>query len=726
MDIATTPDLPSARDATPAIAVPPSLGRGGWIRAAVQGIRAFFAAGETIEAPIEAAPPVPLRRILSRFAVYLRPYVGRIVLSVLFIAAGPLMATVSISLFRVLIDDVLVPGDFSAFPPIALTYLVITLLSSALGFADGYLSTWVSGRLLIALRLDFFRHLQRLSLDFFEQRRLGDVLTRLSSDIGSIETLLLGGVSDLLSYSFRILFYAGALLVIDWRLALLSFVVVPPFFLVSRRFSVLLKDASRERRRRSGATGAVAEESLSNLALVQAYGQEDREAQRYLQQAEAGFQAQMASAKLKGIYSPIVSLVEIIAVMLVIGAGAWMLSQELLTLGEMLVFLAFLGNLYSPIRGLGRLVNTIHSATASAERIVEFMDQDIRVQERDDAITIPRADGRVAFRDVTFGYPGADAAAVRDLDVRLEPGEIVALVGASGAGKTTVAKLLLRFYDPTFGRVTLDDHDLRSLTLGAIRSNITVLLQEALVFNGTVRENIRFGRPDATDADIRAAAEAADAADFIERLPDGYETLVGEKGRRLSGGQRQRLAIARALVRDAPVLLLDEPTTGLDGRSAERILAPLRRLMEGRTTIIISHDLSMVREAHRIVVLEAGRIVEIGTHADLLTRDGAYARLYRSHRRDQAGADDRPTETGAATVGRAPAGPRDPRPDREAPPALGPSSLPPVALIAPWELPRPEPAPWVTVTDRWSTQPVTPAPHTRPITADPLPAGGYR
>ncbi|MGH3776801.1 MAG: ABC transporter ATP-binding protein [Pseudonocardiaceae bacterium] len=580
---------------------------------------------------VEAAPAATLREVFRRFWPDARPFWRWLWLSLVLIIVIPVVDAGAILLFKVLVDDVLTPQDFGAFPKVALAFLGITLLVGLLGFVGEYLGAWIGENFLHRMRTRVFAHLHTLSVSFFDRRRLGDILSRLTGDVAAIEGVVLSGVIGIIANLMKILVFTGVLFYLNWRLALASLVAVPVFWTVARIFARRIKIVSREVRARDGSISVVAEESLSNATLIQAYGCESAEVDRFAAQSRGSVRAELAATRLGALFSPLVDLVQVIGVLTIVGVGIWELAAGRLSLGGLLAFLVFLSQLYGPVQSLGSMSTQLFAAAAAAERIIELLDEQPTVTAPAHPVPLERARGQLHLERVSFAYPDTESDVLNQVSFTALPGQTTAIVGASGAGKTTLLKLLLRFYDPTTGRITLDGHDLRHLDPDQLRANIAIVLQETLLLDGTIADNIRAGRPDATYDQLVTAAEAADAHDFITALPEGYDTRVGQRGRLLSGGQRQRVAIARAMVRDAPILLLDEPTTSLDAEASERILTPLRRLIAGRTTIIISHNLLTVTDADQILYLDHGRITETGTHTELLTNNNHYAHLYHLH-----------------------------------------------------------------------------------------------
>jgi ATP-binding cassette, subfamily B, bacterial len=571
-------------------------------------------------------------RVAARFWPFTRGLRGRLAVSLVLVVLAPALSTASIWLFKVVVDRVVVPHDYRLFPALAGAYLGVAVLQGAVRFADQYLSTGLSERFVLALRARVFGHLHRLDVGYFDRHPLGDLLSRLTGDIAAIEDLMITSGAQLLDYSLQLLLFTGALFALDWRLAAAAVAAAPGFLLAARYFSGRIKGASLEKRRRTGALTAVAEESFANVALVRAYDHAGAEAGRFAEQAVAAYRAQMSATRLQALFAPLTDMLQVIGVLAVIGLAVHELAAHRLTIGGLLGFVTYLTQMYSPMQGLGQLSNQVYAASAGAERVLELLDEQPLVDEPAHPRRVHRALGALRLDGVGYHYPGSSRPALRGVNLLIEPGQTVAVVGASGAGKSTLAALLLRFRDPDTGTVSLDGVDLRRITRADLSWNIAAVLQETLVFDGTVAENIRWGRPGATDAEVVAAARAADAHEFVTALPEGYDTRVGQRGRALSGGQLQRIAIARAMIRDAPVLLLDEPTTGLDAESTQRVLEPLRRLMAGRTTVVISHNLLTVSDADRIVYLEQGRIAGVGTHRELLAGSPGYARLYRQAR----------------------------------------------------------------------------------------------
>ena len=553
---------------------------------------------------VAAAPGVPPRELVRRFWPFARPYRLAIAAGVVLVAVLPAVQAAEIWMFGVVVDEVIVPADLSALPWIAGVVVGLTLIGAVLSFGEDYAWTWAGERFLLDLRASFFSHLQQLSFDTLDRRRLGDLLARLGGDIQAIESFVLGGLGEAISALARIAFFAGALFLLDWELALYALVLAPPFYLAARWFARLARQAARAKRRRSGGLSAVAEESIANAALVQSLNATEHERRRLLREGEGVVDAELVSARIAGAFSGLVALVEVAGVLALIAFGTWAVQDDRLTIGGLLAFLAYLTQLLRPVGDLSQLAATLLAAGAGGERVLELLDRRPLVRERPGARSLERARGAIELDDVSFTYPEASEPVLRGLSLRVEPGEVVALTGASGSGKSTVARLLLRFADPDEGTARLDDIDLRELDLRSVRENVALLLQETMLFDSSVSENIAFARPGADPGEIEAAARCAGAHEFIEGLPEGYETRVGQRGRILSGGQRRRIEIARTLLRDAPVVVLDEPTTGLDSETAQRLIQPLRALLDGRTAVIVTHDPLLLGCADRVIRLD--------------------------------------------------------------------------------------------------------------------------
>ncbi|MHB8645285.1 MAG: ABC transporter ATP-binding protein [Thermomicrobiales bacterium] len=593
--------------------------------------------------------------LLKRFMPFLRPYRRQLFFALFLVLWRPVLNTAKIWLLKFVIDNVVPTHNYYLLLFICLTYLLIASVKGIFVYTSGVLTNWLGGCVTTDLRRQLYDHLQALPMSIFAQRRPGDLLTRLTSDTAAMEGLLIAVVTEGVGAMLTVLFFAGTLVYLDPRLAALGLLVIPVLAVSIYRYNARSRETARAVRREASALANLTEETLGAMPLIKAYGREPYEGGRFAQQAVRNLRARVAAARVQALFQPISELVTTGGMVVVLWIGVHELFAGRITLGGLVVFLGYLGSLYAPLLTLSRLSGTLQKALAGAERVTEILDLGTEARDKPGARALPpvgdivpagniptrlhnkRGTDRawspngIVFDNVTFGYDPTQPV-LRALSLSVHPGELVALVGPSGAGKSTLLNLLLRFADPDRGAVLLHGHDLRDLTLASLRAQFAIVLQDPLIFRGTVRDNIRYGRLEATDEEVVAAAEAADAATFIAELPRGYDTEVGPRGAQLSGGQRQRLAIARAILRDAPILLLDEATAALDTLAEARLRETLTRLQRGRTIILVAHRLSTARWADRIVVLDQGRIIETGTHDALLAAGGLYHQL--SHAQD--------------------------------------------------------------------------------------------
>jgi ATP-binding cassette subfamily B protein len=559
----------------------------------------------------------------------LRPYRGRTALmmvALLFATAAQLAPP---PLAKLAIDDGIVPGDLSTLTLVVLGFLVSALVYWGASYVQTYLVGWVGQRVLQDLRVQIFAHLQRLSIGYYSRRQAGVIISRLTNDVQALDQLVSDGVVTLFQSTLLLVGTAAILLTLDAELALLTFGIFPVLGIASLVFRIISAEAYRETREKVALITAYLQETLSGIRVVRSFAQEGRHLRRFAELNDDNRHANMKTVYLNGAYFPGVELLSsLVTAAILLYGGVQAINGEV-TVGVLVAFVAALNNFFDPIQQLSQLYTTYQAGMAALDKIFELLDEEPDLRDKPGALELDRVRGEIHFEDVTFSYGSGAADALSHVDLHVPPGQTVALVGATGAGKSTFAKLVARFYDPTGGRILVDGHDLRDVASRSLREQMGIVPQEAFLFSGTIAENLAFGRPGATREEIEAAARAVGAEDFIAALPDGLDTQVGERGIQLSAGQRQLVAFARALVADPRVLVLDEATSNVDIHTEGKIEAGLRRLLAGRTAIVIAHRLSTIRTAGHIVVFDHGRIVEQGTHDDLLDAHGAYWALYR-------------------------------------------------------------------------------------------------
>ena len=562
-----------------------------------------------------------------RLLSYIRPYTKTILTAIfcIVVAAGSNLYVPWI--IKDMIDKVLAEKDMEMLNYSSIGIVGVFLIRGIFYFGQSYLVSYVGQRVVIDIRGQLYRKFQRLPLAYYDKHRTGEMMSYISNDVAALQNAMVDKLIELITEISIFIGSLGMMFYLDWKLSLLTFAVVPMVGQAMNIFGKKLKKSGTMIQERMADMTAMLQESLSAVRVVKSFVREDHEIKRYDQENERNFEAAMLNIRLMSMLTPTVEFLAALAVTVIVWFGGYEVVEGRITAGALVAFLTYAVNLANPVKRISRAFGTMQQALAAADRVFAVMDLPETIADKLDAKPLPKVTGRVKVDNVSFSY-NEEAPAVKNISFDVKPGQMIAFVGPSGAGKSTIANLLPRFYDVTEGSITVEGMDVRDVTLSSLREQIGIVPQETMLFSGTVWENIRYGRLDATNEEIVEAAKAANADEFIRQLPNGYDTKLGERGVNISGGQRQRLAIARAILKDPQILILDEATSALDTESEKVVQAALDRLMVGRTSFVIAHRLSTILSADRILVLDHGEIVEDGTHEELLVKGGLYSNLY--------------------------------------------------------------------------------------------------